>query len=52
MTEGDWTVSVTTQGGSSNTRLYTTPRTYVHPETVVVGENAGGEEEEERPGGL
>lgn len=52
VTEGDWTVSVTTQGGSSNTRLYTTPRTYVHPETVVVGENAGEEEEEERPGGL
>ena len=52
VTDGDWTVSVTTQGGSNSANMYKTPRTYVHLETVVVGENAGGEEEEERPGGL
>ena len=52
VTDGDWTVSVTTQGGNHSTTLYKTPRTYVHPETVVVGENAGGGDDDERPGGL
>ena len=50
VTEGDWTVSVTTQGGSNSANRYKTPRTYVHPETVVVGEYSG--DDDERPGGL
>ena len=48
VTEGEWTVSVTTQGASHSGVYYKEPRTYVYPETITVGEGGG----DERPGGL
>lgn len=47
VTEGEWNVSVTTQGASHSNVYYKEPRTFAYPETVTVGE--GGDE---RPGGL
>ena len=52
VTEGDWTVSVTTQGGMTNGKYLKTPRTFTHLEAVVVSASATGDDDEERPGGL
>ena len=49
VTEGEWNVSVTTQGASHSNVYYKEPRTFVYPETVTVGEGGG---DDERPGGL
>lgn len=39
VTEGDWTISVTTQGGNHSKTKYKTPRTFVYPEIVTVSES-------------